>query len=105
LIYLRSVSYAVHQAVNALLQHLDVEVEQITQPVAAQLEVAEKLSAMDIRQSLDGLHLDNDPLLDKQIQSMAKFDRNAVIYDRQRSLPINGQPPEFASVRSGPCAV
>jgi len=65
---------AVHHPSNAILQVKDVKIDSESELQATQLEMAEKLSVVDIRHTCHGFELDNDALVDDQIDPLPGAD-------------------------------
>ena len=84
-------SQAVDQPADAVLQNLDVEVQQVAQFVSPELQIADELRAVNVREALHRLHFHDDQTFDQQIQSIAQLELDPVIVQRHRHLALVSQ--------------
>jgi len=81
----------IHHPANAILEHLDLEVDQQTYPATRRFQVTQQLSLVNRRQAISGLNLDNDRLFDESIEPITRIERNLSIDHRQGFLPFHPQ--------------
>src|SRR5262245_40463256 len=65
---------------DALFQHLNVEVDQESQPNTGELQIADHLCLMKRNQPIDRLDLQNEASIDKNIQPVLADDDSAVCH-------------------------
>jgi hypothetical protein len=61
-------SEPIHQAQYPTLHDRYIEIQQIAEAIVSELQVAEKLGSMDLRELLNRLHFDDNAILDKQVE-------------------------------------
>ena len=73
-------------ALDAVLQMSDVEVDQQADVLPAKAEIRQKLSLMDGMDAIYGLDLDNDGIFDQQIDAIPQFDFLSLVDNGQSNL-------------------
>ena len=77
---------AIHETPNTVLQVDDVEVDQQSERLAAELQIRDDLRLMDRCDCIDGFDLHDDEALNDQIHSIADFQSYSAIDDRKPDL-------------------
>jgi hypothetical protein len=79
----------VHDAPQALLQGCGAEIYEETDLQIGEAEIREELFAMHRSKFLDGLDLDDDAILDKEIHTECIREEDAVILEAEDLLPFD----------------
>jgi len=82
----------VGDATDAVPQHLHIEVQDITQPVASEFQIAQQLRGVPIGQLVDGLRREHNQICDQQVDAIAEVYSGSLVNDRQRKLPYVLEP-------------
>jgi len=75
-------------AAQSLTEAGDVEVDQESHRIFAELEVRQELSEVDALELLDGLELDDDLIAHDEIDAIAAFDESAAVVETDRDLSL-----------------
>ena len=67
------------QALDAVADERDVEVDQETQPVAGELQIRQQSRLVNREQTFDGVELDDYAILNQQVQPETGIDVNTVV--------------------------
>jgi hypothetical protein len=75
------------------LPELDsVEIQEVPESKAGELQIGEELRLVEARDGLDRLHLNHDRICDEQIKPIPGIEPKTVVLDRQADLPPDGEP-------------
>ena len=84
--------FAIYHSLDAITKVCDMEVDEKTYVLAAQLQVRQKLRLVNGIKALSTLQFDDDRLPNHQIETVTEVDGSSIVNDRQHNLIPNLQP-------------
>jgi hypothetical protein len=88
-----------HEALNAVFEHGNIEVDQETNADACKLHIGEKLRLVYPNDPLHGLELSDELILHYEVDAIPTIKSKAFVFDWQWTLKLEAEPTKLELTR------
>jgi hypothetical protein len=74
------------EALDAVLEHRDVEVDEESDPPSAEPKVRQQLGLVYGLETLNGLEFDDNRIVDHDVEAIAHMEMDPLVFERQRNF-------------------